>query len=353
MTEARVNEHQANSKKPKNGRNQHKRIDSKKLYAAGAVGLVVLLLCAFFLPQMIFGIRDIYLCRDIVHDEREDLDVTLLSAAYETSLGRRLQTFADGLQAGRNYYVSVQDLDVSEDIYEILYQNLLYQDSWMTVLMEIGLIPGLFRNDFTLNSWKQYVIYNDDYAGGVNFIIWYLEMTDDDGKSWKLLVDTDDFAIYGIYVNRSRLNAEGVAWAGGIIEYFNSFNIDLVAWWYYCCYYYQSISREELDNYYKYGVNFYSVVDAYNSQSYMEIETMQRLESAWEGGEAWSSPDTDTLICHLPFVGQNIDFSARYLRDSLSVGSDSNSDGSDSQYPDLYVGIDPICRLIPEFEDLL
>lgn len=316
------------------------------------MGLVALLLCAFFLPQMIFGIRDSYLCRDIVHDEREDLDVTLLSAAYEPSLGRRLQVFVDGLSSGRNYYVSEQDLDISEDIYETLYENVLRSDSWMTVLMDIGLIPGLFKNDFTLDSWKQYVIYNDDYAGGVNFIIWYFAVSDEDGRSWEILVDAEDFAIYGVYTNRETVILKNEEWESSIIEYFDMFQIDLVAWWYYSCYYYQSISREELDNYYKYGVNFYSVVDAYKSQSYMEIETMQRLESAWEGGEAWNSPDTDTLICHLPFVDQKLDFSARYLRDSSSAGGDSGSDGSDFQSPDLFVGIDPICRLIPEFADL-
>lgn len=336
---------------PKSGRNPQRRIDSKKLYAAGAVGLVALLLCAFFLPQMIFGIRDVYLCRDIVHDEREDLDVTLLSAAYEPSLGRRLQTFADGLQAGRNYYVSAQDLEVSEDISETLYENLLYQDSWMTILMDIGLIPGLFSNDFNLNIWKQYVIYNDDYAGGVNFIIWYFALTDEDGRSWEILVDAEDFAIYGAYTNRRTLILKNVEWDGDIIEYFDMFNIDLVAWWYYCCYYYQSISREELDNYYN-GVNYYTSADAYGSQSYEQVIISKRLESAWEGGDAWSSPDTDTIICHMPFVGQNIDFSARYLRDSSFAGIDSNSGGSDFQPPDLFVGIDSICRLIPEFKDL-
>lgn len=349
MTETRVNEKQSSSK-TKTGRNQHKRTDGKKLYAIGATGLVALLLCAFFLPQLMFGIRDNYLCRDIVHDEREDFDVTLLSAAYEPALGRRLQAFADGLRAGRNYYVSEQDLDISEDIYETLYENLLRSDSWMTILMDIGLIPGLFRNDFTLNSWKQYVIYNDDYAGGVNFIIWYFAMTDDDGKSWELLVDAEDLSIYGIYANRTVMNLKNVEMTGGIIEYFGLFQIDIVAWWYYSCYYYQSISREELESYYN-GVNF-SMVDAYGTRSASEVVHLYRSESAWEGGEAWNSPDTDTLICHLPFVDQKLDFSARYLRNSSSAGGDSGSDGIDFDPPDLFVGIDSICRLIPEFEDL-
>lgn len=352
MTRAKVDENQAKDKKTLKGRNHNKRKDGIKLYAAGVVGLATLLLCAFFLPQMMFALRDSYLCRDIVYDEREDMDVTLLSAAYEPSLGRRLQSFAEGLSMGRNYYVSAQNMDVSQDVYEVLYQKLEYPDSWMSILMDIGVIPGLFRDEFTLNSWKQYVIYNDDYAGGVNFIIWYLAMTDDNGNNWMLLVDAEDFTIYGIYVNRSELNSGKVVWAGGVIEYFDVFRIDLVEWWYYSCYYFQSISREELDNYYKYEVNFYNVLNAYYSQSYEEIESMQRLESAWEGGEAWSSPDTDTLICHLPFVGQNIDFSVRYLRDSTSEDRDSGSGVIYYQYPDLFVGIDPICRLIPEFEDL-
>lgn len=342
---------QAEDKNATKGRNLNKRIDSRKLYAAGVVGLVILLLCAFFLPQIMFGLRDTYLCRDIVHDEREDMDVTLLSAAYEPSLGRRLQIFAEGLSMNRNYYVSEQDLDVSEVEYETLYENLLKPDSWMTILMNIGLVSGLFGVEFTIDSWKQYVIYNDDYAGGVNFIIWYFAMSDDEGKHWEILVDAEDFTLYGLYTDCSMLNAKSVGWAGGIINYFDVFQIDLVAWWYYTCYYYQCISGEELDNYYN-GVNDNRRIGAYSSQPYQDVVMVQRLESAWEGGEAWSSPDTDTVICHLPFVGQSLDFSSRYLRNSSSTGSDSSADGSDLQPPDLFVGIDPICRLIPEFEDL-
>ena len=351
MTKTRVDQKQAKDKAIK-GRNHNKRIDSRKIYAAGVVGLVILLLCAFFLPQMMFGLRDTYLCRDIVHDEREDMDVTLLSAAYEPSLGRRLQTFAEGLSMNRNYYVSAQDLDISEDVYEVLYENLLKPDSWMSILMNIGLVSGLYGYEFTIDSWKQYVIYNDDYAGGVNFIIWYFAMSDDEGKHWEILVDAEDFTMYGLYTDCSTLNAKSVGWDGGIIDYFSVLQVDLVAWWYYVCYYYQSISGEELDNYYN-GINKYSAIDAYGSRSYQEVVTMHQLDFVWDGGEAWSSPDTDTIICHLPFVGQNLDFSSRYLRDdSTSTDSDSSSDGSDLQSPDLFVGIDPICRLIPEFEDL-
>ena len=344
MTRARVDEKQAKDKKIK-GRSHNKRIDSRKIYAAGVVGLVILLLCAFFLPQMMFGLRDIYLCRDIVHDEREDMDVSLLSAAYEPSLGRRLQTFAEGLSMNRNYYVSAQDLDISEGVYDTIHENLFKPDSWMTILMNIGLVSGLYGYEFTIDSWKQYVIYNDNYAGGVNFIIWYFAMSDDEGKHWEILVDAEDFTLYGLYAECSMLNAKSVGWAGGIIDYFDAFQIDLVAWWYYTCYYYQSISSEELDNYYN-GINDYGIID------HNGVVTMHRLESAWEGGDAWSSPDTDTIILHLPFVGQNLDFSSRYLRAPSSAGSDSNSDGSDLQPPNLFVGIDPICRLIPEFEDL-
>lgn len=351
MTRARVDEKQTKDKKAIKRKNLNKRIDGRKLYAAGVVGLVILLLCAFFLPQMMFGLRDIYLCRDIVHAEREDMDLTLLSSAYEPSLGRRLQTFAEGLSMNRNYYVSAQDLNISEDVFETLYENLLKPDSWITILMSIGLVSDLYGNEFSINSWKQYVIYNDDYAGGVNFIIWYFALSDDEGKNWEILVDAEDFTIYGFYADRSTLNSKSVIGSGDIIDYFDAFHIDLVAWWYYTCYYYQSISSEELDNYYN-GVNF-SMVDAYGTRSYTESVTMHRLDSAWEGGDAWSSPDTNTLICHLPFVGQNLDFSTRYLRDSSSTDNDGNSGGSDLQPPDLFVGIDPICRLIPEFKDLL
>lgn len=328
----------------------------RMLYAAGAVGLILLLVFSFYAPQLIFGLRDKYLCRDIVREEQENTDVTLLGAAYEASLGRRMRTFSVGLERGRDYYVSSHKMPVTQEIYEILDEKdmVLYQLELIEVMMDIGIISYSFQNGFTVNDWKQYVIYSDEYKEGVNFIIWYLEIEGSDGKRMELLVDAEDATLYGVYAERNTVLSVDQAkkWSrlvnADLFTLYEMRGVALEEWWYYISYYYQSISREELEKYIDNRSNAMQI-DAEINQSYEEVVTIQYLENVWYNGGALTSPDSNTFIFHLLFPGRSLDFSIRLFKDE-------REDADDEEiiyylYPDVYMGVDPICQMIPEFAE--
>ena len=317
----------------------------RKLYVAGAAGLVLLLLFSFFVPQLIFSLRDSYLCRDIIHEEQEDTDVILMGAAYESSLEQRLKNFVEGKERGRNFYVSAQEMEVTEELYQQLRgtTGILYQQITLRAMMEIGMVSYVFLGDntFTVNCWKQYVIYSDEYTEGVNFIIWYLDLEAEDGKQLELLIDAEDATIYALCAERNIMLTMTQSLKWDVLDIMSILNLEEL--WYFLNYCYQSVSREEWNNEALYGSG--------DGQPHLDVDsdhdgivTFEMLESAWESGEALSLPDAKTIIMHLLFSTQTLDFSLRLLR------SPSQNNSSD-QFPVLYMGFDSISELIPEFAE--
>ncbi len=49
-----------------------------------------------------------------------------------------------------------------------------------------------------MEQWKQYVIYSEDYAQGVNFILWYLKLYDTEGIGYELLMDAEYGNLYAV-----------------------------------------------------------------------------------------------------------------------------------------------------------
>lgn len=327
------------------GRTALEKNSGRKLYVLGTAGLVLLLLFSFFGPQLIFSLRDSYLCRDIIHEEQENTDVMLLGASYESSLGQRLRNFVEGQERGRNFYVSDQEMEVTQELYQQLSEGpgILYQQGILAVMVDIGMVSYLFFGDntFTVNCWKQYVIYSDEYTEGVNFIIWYLDLEADDGKRLELLIDAEDATLYALYAERNILLTMNQALKWDITDLIRVVPLDEL--WYFLHYYYQSIPREEWNN--------EALYRSGDGQLHWDIDsdrdgivTVEMLESAWANGEAISLPDAKTIILHLLFSGRNLDFSFRLFHDF-----DQNE--FSKLYPDFYMGFDSISELIPEFAE--
>lgn len=331
------------------GRNTLGRTGGRKLYVLGAAGLVLLLLFSFFVPQLIFRLRDSYLCRDFVYEKQEDMDVALLGAAYEPSLGQRLRSFVEGQEKGRNFYVSVQEMEVTQELYQQLRgtTGILYQQDILAVMLDTGMVSYTFvsQDTFTINCWKRYVIYSDEYTEGINFIIWYLDLQADDGRRLELLIDAEDATLYALYAERSISLTKAVKLE--ITDVMRGVSLDEL--WYFLNYYYQSISREELENYI--DMRSYNGQEANDGQKDTDMDaaqdetvTLEMLESALANGEAMSLPDTNTIILHLLFSRQNLDLSFRIFQDE-------NENNAPSQHLALYMGIDSISELIPEFAE--
>jgi hypothetical protein len=160
-----------------------------------------LLAAAFFVPQLVFQVQDGVDTSGYQFESMQVQDVTWLDNAYETSLYNRLSRLAKEESEGKGLYVAGQDMEADQGLYTfLLSEEGLYQDS-ITFWTDTDVIPYFFRSQFDITTRRQYVIYSDDYANGVDFILWYLELYAPNGAVLKLLMDADDGAVYGIRVS--------------------------------------------------------------------------------------------------------------------------------------------------------
>lgn len=323
-------------RKPKPGR-----MGDRILYATGALGLAALVACAFYLPRLIFSVGDNRLCSDIVLGEREEMDVTLLSAAYETSLSARLQNFADGLTRGRNYYYSEQNMMLTQEMYQMLENDgnsrIFQMPCW--AMFYLGLLSydfSLSNKYYTVHSWKQYVIYSDDFAEGINFIVWYLEIEDGAGDKMNILMDAEDYTVYGLTTQLSppeTIDPFPFSW---LLEN----ELRLYEWRYVLRYYYHCVPDYVLDNQDFINLNYNKIYSLSHVASILVEQNNVELEYIYMDENAFEIPDADTWIMRLPCGTQQLDYSIRLLK---------NGD----EYSHSYIGFDALCRLIPEFAETL
>lgn len=179
-------------------------------YAAGLSALAVLVIAAFFAPQVVFQAQDAIRCRGaVLVSEREKMGVEALNTSYEKSLPRRMDNFAEGLAGGRKFYVTEQEMEPTDYIIDYLHFDSGPCSEVIFAFCTGGIIPyDFWDTSVSLRQWKQYVIYSDDYARGVNFILWYLEVEAETGTVLRLLTDAEDGTVYALQTDGSRYAAD-------------------------------------------------------------------------------------------------------------------------------------------------
>lgn len=200
-----IKENRIRESKKKSGQGRGRRRRSIFAYVFGTLGLVLLVSCAFWGPKIVFAVQDDIRCGRVVNMNPEEVDITAFNTGYETDLYKRLERFARGLAEGREYYVTVQDMELTTEVADwAVSEQGYYQDSFQMLVWNLGLIPEEIF-DYNLISWKRCVIYGDDFAGGVNFILWYIELGNNDQPLVRLLVDGETGELYGIRTNFAAL----------------------------------------------------------------------------------------------------------------------------------------------------
>ena len=217
-------------------KNQKQQMDRHRFsrYAAEVLIIGTVVTAALFFPQLIFWVEDNILCGDITLGQRESMNAESLSTTYERSLGKRMGNFARGLAENKKYYVTSQNLTVDDELTEYLYSDKgLYQGFFQHFFYYM--FPAeIWEEQYYAVSWKQYVIYSDDFEEGVYFILWYIELQDADGGVIKLLTDAEDGTMYGIKTENSSLPGSGLSYRELILSYSEG---AIEAWTYYALYY--------------------------------------------------------------------------------------------------------------------
>ena len=85
-------------------------------------GLLVLIVFAFAEPKRLLQLQDKSRLTQSVSISNTGTDYTVWKEEYETDTVRRLQNLADGIAAGKQYYISEQDYEAETDgeIYSLI-----------------------------------------------------------------------------------------------------------------------------------------------------------------------------------------------------------------------------------------
>lgn len=170
-------------------------------YGAGIFALSALILSSLYLPQAFFAVQDTIQYKGISLMQQEQMDILSLSTGYEASLYRRLANFAEGRAGERRYYVDEQEKEVTEEIWDFLRSEEGMNQNFIRIFMElIQPSPNYLREISQILQWKQYLIYSDDYAQGVNFILWFFELEAPEGYRTFVLMDAQDYTIYAVKI---------------------------------------------------------------------------------------------------------------------------------------------------------
>lgn len=312
-------------------------------YTAEAFVIIVVLAAALFVPQIIFQVQDRILCGDITLGQKESMDVEMLGTTYEQSLEKRMQNFAEGLADLESFYVTSQNLTPDETLDSYLYSETGLYHPLITNFVYNNLIPiEIWEDIYTVTQWKQYVIYSDNYAKGVNFILWYIEMQDSDGAKLKLLADAEDGTLYGLKAEDSTMYGvnmgyenlrEALRYGGAAIE----------VWAYYALYYRATIEKKEefflwAD---KIGMNLNgievdgsSIEEKYNANKMAEVErqiqSMVRYQCETEECARFLLPYGEASLDAVLAIEES-EFTEYYL------------------FPNITTGIRQIYEMVPEF----
>ncbi|MCI9436645.1 MAG: hypothetical protein HFH85_05665 [Lachnospiraceae bacterium] len=312
-------------------------------YTAEAFVIIVVLAAALMIPQIIFQVQDRILCSDIKLGQRESMNVEALGTTYEQSLQNRMQNFAEGLANLESFYVTSQNLSPDETLNSFLYSDVGLNNPLLMNFVYGNLIPIEIWDDYyTITQWKQYVIYSDNYAKGVNFILWYIEMEDGDGAKFKLLADAEDGTLYGVKTEGSYLSGvplgymnlqEALRYGGSAVN----------VWTYYALYYRATIAEMKDFLFWagKMGIDTTGIeVDA----SYTGVEISRK-----EAAEA--ERQVQRMVRYQCETKESARFLLPYGETELDAILSIEERYFDKEYlfPDITIGIRQIYEMIPEF----
>lgn len=333
----------------------HNSLFLKRLkYGAGFFLLFALIASAILLPQAFFEMQDSLLNGKVSLDRKTPPDVLALETGYETSVYRRMANYAEGIDGQRRYYVDEQNRSLPDDAGIFLEESAseLFDGNFVLALFSgaLGFHPESFFYEGEISLWKQYVVYSDDYAQGVNFVLWCMALEHPAGYRLTLLMDAHDYTVYAVRATGREPSPDLTKGAVNVATD-SSYLMDGDVCWALLNFYYGVLNRDPLSDY-LYAIEALRKGWAADETSPMEIwnEDSNRIQlvlsdagrlADGSDGEEFYARQIDGFAFRLPFAGHKLTF------DIFSGWADG--DGNSAGQPEITMGIGEIYELIPEF----
>lgn len=334
----------------------HNSLLLKKLkYGAGFFLLFALIALAILLPQASFEVQDSLLNGKVSLDRKTPPDVMALETGYENSVYRRMANYAEGIDGQRRYYVDEQNGSLTDDgrIFWEKYGAELFDGNFVLELFSgaLGFHPEVFFIEGEISLWKQYVVYSDDYAQGVNFVLWCMALEHPAGYRLTILMDAHDYTVYAVRATGREpspdltkgavnvatgspyLMAGDVCWAL-LNFYYGVFDGDPLSDYLYA---FEALRKG-------WAADKTSQMEIWNDDStriQLVLSDTGRLADGSDGEEFYAR-QIDGFAFRLPFAGHKLTF------DIFSGWTDG--DGNSAGQPEITMGIGEIYELIPEFQ---
>ncbi len=364
--------------KQRAGKGADRRFEAERerwVYLIGGLVLVILLIAAFVTPKLIFTVQDMVRNEHMVLTAQEKSDISAFSTSYEKSLYRRLAKYAEGVAEGRTYYAASQDLEDTADLEAFLTsaQTGLRQDG-ILLLEDLGWVPDFLSGglSFEVKECKQYVIYGDDFAEGVNFILRYVELEwkdEDISHSMKLLLDGESGAVYGIRWESPMWSDDAYCVSMAVHEDIG----EMQSWYLLCTFameiggysdvldemdvremlearaaytevYEENIRNEEVQvSSGEYVETYLSRTDAWTEEKKQYLEDLlNRAEGRWED-------DGNGLVLEIPYGGSSLPYVVESESGAVAGGYHWYVGKRRIYYTDMTVGFPDVYRMVPEF----
>lgn len=339
----KVNQTRRRKSIPEKKKKQNEARHKFSYYVTEVLVIGTVVAAALFLPQLIFRVEDNILCNDTALGKRESMNVAALSTAYEKSLAARMNHFAQGLAENKKYYATSQELTVNDELKEYLYSDRGFYQDYIQVFLYYLVPFEIWEDYYSVVSWKRYVIYSENFEEGVNFILWYIELQDNDGGKFKLLTDAEDGTIYAIKTEDSSLSGSGHYYKE-FIEMLRYGDRAIEAWAYFALYY-KALSDDRQDVFAwaeQMGIDMRAVSEAdsgsYDAEIgiYNEDEVKRQILKAF----SYQNEDESRIRFLIPYGDNELD-AVLYIEEREKK--------SFYLFPNVTAGIRQIYEMIPEF----
>lgn len=247
-------------------------------YLFACLGLVLLMLAAFFLPDMAMSLQDRQSMKEVQFTSREGLDYAAVNTEYDYSLESRLNTFAKGCAEGKQYFTASSDYVNLENKEEMIRK--IWNEGVITLMEYLGIMwPDYLKDISKANAIMEeyylgadklqvlkeelYVIYDEDTSNSAAMLCLYLHLRLEGICDVNVLADGKDGAVYYMEVYSEIIDRRLVEWeksSGSIIWLDTQLN--------WCGY---PHIYDMLSKYYLFQMNFYQEEIIYDESAGVNI----------------------------------------------------------------------------------
>lgn len=182
--------------------------NNKRTYLICWLVLILFVFASALGPGLILAGQDYYRMERPFLKQNGSLDLANLNYAYGKPMREKLDDFAQGLAAGKQYHTAFTEYEINQEVQDLKQHFIQSEEGPLLLLQIFGRVSLSDASDVEIKACKKYVIYEEEFTNGAAFIAWYLQMEINQEIDLRVLMDIDSDTIY--YAAANNINRMAV-----------------------------------------------------------------------------------------------------------------------------------------------